>query len=372
MSGGMITVTGGIHVGASVVLSDGQDMAIGSGEEADLVLVDDGIVAHHASVRLSGDTLVLSAHHEGVSVFGHALAAGRTTVLRHGASFAIGDAQIQFSGRDLLPANAVRSAEFAWLFEHAPLAYVAKRWALASRGARLALACALTLALLALGATLIWQAYRAHDAAPATPKLDGPFRFVTVREDPKTHAAVYEGYVSSARDLVSLAALVRRDSCAPVMRVVVVDQMHEQLAEFLSRYYGGAQLKRGEPGTFSVVAPAEDAYLQPESWDYARVARLARETVNGLLGLDFEGHAAGDGPVRVPLRAIGMNLARSEDGAWLVDAQGQRYLPGAQLPLGKIAGISDCTATIVRDDDGTPYELLAAASGVGDDDARCS
>ena len=50
-----------------------------------------------------------------------------------------GDAQIQFCGPDLPAPAAVRSAELAWLMAHAPLAYVAKRWELASRGVKLTL-----------------------------------------------------------------------------------------------------------------------------------------------------------------------------------------------------------------------------------------
>jgi hypothetical protein len=42
-TGGIIAVTVGIHAGASVLLSDGHDLTIGSAEAANLVLVDNGI-----------------------------------------------------------------------------------------------------------------------------------------------------------------------------------------------------------------------------------------------------------------------------------------------------------------------------------------
>ncbi|WP_233868886.1 FHA domain-containing protein [Paraburkholderia adhaesiva] len=364
-AGGIITVTGGIHAGASVLLSDGHDMMIGNEDDANIVLVDESIVAHHATICLNGNLLKLTAHHDGVRVFGHALAPGKTTVLRQGASFTVGDAQIQFSGRDLLTPDEVRSAELAWLMAHAPVAYVAKRWALTSRGVKLTL----MIALISAAAGVMWQMYGPHDVGSEAPKLDGAFRFVTVREDPKTHAYVYDGYVSTARDLSSLAAIVRRDTCASVMRVVVVDQMKEQVADFLTRYYRGAQIKAGAPGTFTIIPPAEEGYLLPESWDYARVARLAYESINGLRELAFEGHAENTSPVRAPIGAIGMNLARSAHGSWLVDAQGVRYFAGAQLALGKITDISGCTVTIVRNDDGTPYVLSAQT---GKDNKKCN
>jgi len=140
---------------------------------------------------------------------------------------------------------------------------------------------------------------------------------------------------------------------------MVIDQIKEQLADFLTRYYRGAQIKPDNRGTFTVTPPAEEGYLLPDSWDYARVARRASESINGLRELRFEGHVADTGPVRAPLGAIGMNLARSPDAAWLVDARGVRYFPGAQLPLGRITAISGCMVTIVRNDDGAPYEFFA-------------
>ncbi|HEY1609351.1 MAG TPA: hypothetical protein VGG24_08795 [Paraburkholderia sp.] len=364
-TGGIITVSRGVHAGASLLLTDGEETVIGNGGDASFVLIDEGVVARHASVRQTGSRLKLTALHDGVQVFGHALAPGKTTLLRQGASFTIGDACLQFSGRDAMTPDAARSAELAWLMTHAPLAWIAKRWALVSRGAKLTLGIALMVA----GVAAVWQAYGTHVVASRTPKLDGAFRYVRVREDPKTHANLYEGYVSNPADLSSLVAAVRRDGCSAVMHVVVVDQMKEQLADLLAKYYRGAQLTPGMPGVFTVVAPSEDGYLLPESWDYARVARAAYESVNGLRNLEFEGHAMDGGPVHAPLSAIGMNLARSAHSAWLVDARGVRYFQGAQLPLGRIASISGCTATIVRDDDGTPYELSVRG---GDGEKMCN
>ncbi|MPW16726.1 hypothetical protein GCT13_07195 [Paraburkholderia sp. CNPSo 3157] len=364
-TGGIIAVTVGIHAGASVLLSDGHDLTIGSAEAANLVLVDNGIAPHHATVRLSGNVLKLTALHDGVSVFGYPLAPGKATVLTRGASFTVGDAQLQFSGRDLLTPDAVRHAELAWLLAHAPLAYVAKRWALASRGTKLTL----LLLMMSAGAGAIYGIYGPHDVERKPPRLEGAFRFVTVHEDPKTHAYVYEGYVPGSPDLASLIANARRDTRAPVIRVIAVDQLKEQLADFLQKYYRDARIEPGAPGSFTIVPPAEDAYVLPESWDYGRVARLARESIIGLRDIRFAGHVVDNGPVRAPLEAIGMNLGRSAHGTWLVDSKGVRYFSGAQLQLGRITSISRCTVTIMRNDDGTAYEFSAKGGKVS---GKCS
>ncbi|MFM0176101.1 FHA domain-containing protein [Paraburkholderia sediminicola] len=358
-AGGMIVVRGGVHAGASVLMSDGHDLTIGCGEGDSLLLVDDGIAPQHVTICLTGNRLKLTAHQEGVSVFGYPVAPGKATFLRRGASFALGDAQLQFSGRDPLTPEIERNAELGWLLTHAPLAYVARRWALMARGKKL-----LLLTLLASGGVgSLWQMYGPHEPQRSLPRLDGPFRFVTVHEDAKTHAYVYEGYVTSSSDLALLAASARRDTRAPVIHVLAVDQIQEQLMDFLQKYYHDAQITPGEPGWFTVVPPSEEGYMLPEAWDYRRVARLASESINGLRDLKFKGGVTRKGPVRIPLKAIGMNLSRSAHGAWLVDGQGGRYFTGARLPLGRIASISGCTVTILRSDDGTTYEFSADGAG---------
>jgi hypothetical protein len=354
-TGGIITVTGGHHAGASVLLSDGHDLSIGSGDGVSLLLVDDGVASHHATVCLVGNRLKLTALHEGVSVFGYQLVPGKATMLVRGASFTLGDARFQFSGSELLTQDIARHAELAWLRTHAPLAYIAKRWAQAPRTVKLLLLILLGSA----GVGSVWQLYGSHGVGRALPCLGVAFRFVTVHEDVKTRAYIYEGYVMTSSDLALLGANARRDTRMPVMRVIVIEQMREQLADFLQKYYRSAQIEPAEPGSFTVTPPSEDAYIAPESWDYRRIARLARESVNGLRDLRFKDHIADKGPVRLPLEAIGMNLARSAHGAWLVDEQGGRYFSGARVPLGRIASISACAVKIIRNDDGTTYELFA-------------
>jgi len=365
MNGGAILmVTGGIHAGASMLLSDGHHLTIGSGEGVMLVLVDDDIAAHHATATLQGDVLKLDALQEGVSIFGYPLAPGKTTMLTRGASFSVGTARLQFCGPDVLTPETALRAELAWLMTHAPLGYVAKRWALAGRATKLTL----LMLLVSGGAGLLWKAYAPRDIERKPLELTGAFRYVTVREDKRTRAYIYEGYVLTSPDLASLFTSARRDTRVPTVRVIVVDQMKEQLADFLQKYYRGVQIKPGEPGVFTVVPPVDAGYVLPESWDYRRIARLARDSINGLRELRFEGHSTDSARVRVPLEALGMNLARSAHAMWLVDRKGVRFFEGARLPVGTIENISRCTVTLVRDDDGATYEFFV--KGIRDKGCR--
>jgi hypothetical protein len=366
----LIVVTGGIHTGASVLLSDGHDLSIGSGAEAGLVLIDEGVAAHHATIRLDHDHLTLTACADGVTVFGRALRAGRSTVLRYGGSFSVGTVTLQFSDSESLTPHAVRNAEWSWLRAHAPLAWAARRSAALPLAAKLGVAFAVLLAVAAGAAYELSQ----RSGANQRPHADNPaFRMVSRHVDQKTRVPVYEGYVQSYGDLAALAISARSTERAPVLRVLVLDQLRDQLRGFLDKYYRRAQLDAAQPGAFTVTLPAEDGYLLPESWDYRRVARLARAEIDGLQALKFAGQksadpasgdtksgdvAQADGPVRIPLEAIGMNLVRSSHGAWLADQQGAMYFAGARLRIGKLTQVSECLAVVVRDDDGSVYEFF--------------
>jgi hypothetical protein len=206
---------------------------------------------------------------------------------------------------------------------------------------------------------LIWQLTSPFFAAKVTREADNPaFRFVRTHIDAKTGMPVYDGYVQSYTDLSALAITARRKARAPVLKVIVIDQLRDQLQAFLDKYYRAAQLQSAQPGTFVITTPPADGYLLPESWDYARIARVARAEINGLSALTFAGHPESSGAVRVPLESIGMNLMRSSHGSWLVDQQGGMYFAGSRLRIGKLTRISECVAEVVRDDDGSIYEFF--------------
>jgi hypothetical protein len=358
MSGATITVTGGLHAGARVILTPERDLTIGSGEGADLMLLDEHIEPHHATIRLTNDTLSLVALHDGVAVFGHSLRRDRPTMLQMGACFSIGAASLQFSGRGALTDETVRSAELAWLLPHAPLAYLMKRWS----GVELSLKL-LLIAVVLIGVTAwIIATFIAPDAPTFRgPRLDTPaYRYVHRSVDPQSGAHVYNGYVQSSVDLAKLMSAARVDGRPPVMHVIVVEQLQEQLGAFLEKYYRGARVSPGEPGSFDVDLPMADSYLLPESWDYARVARLAHAGVDGVREVRFPKHPILGGPVRVPLESLGLNILHGPHVAWLIDRQGTRYFAGARLPIGRISRITGCAATVVRNDDGAVYELFAS------------
>ncbi|WGS51078.1 FHA domain-containing protein [Paraburkholderia sp. D15] len=351
-----IVVLDGVHTGASIVLSSNQPLRIGSGADAELLVIDEGVEPLHATVELQGATLALSAQHPGVAVFGRRVLPGRRVSLRYGAWFSVGGVSFRFGGRDTPGPNVARDAERAYLLRHAPLAYVGKRWTDASPVTR-----ATVLGTPVAFAMLAWLGSLPPAVTPRPARHDDTFRLVKAHPDAKTGTLVYEGYVQSAADLASLTAYAWSRQRAPVMHVFVLAQMQEQLGEFLARYYRGAEVRPAQPGAFTALLPDAHGYLSPEAWDYARVTRLAQAEIGGLRGLVFPGHEPSGERVRVPLDALGLNLLASRHAAWLTDAQGVRYFVGARVPMGRISRISACAAEITRDDDGSIYEFVAEA-----------
>ncbi|CAB3796549.1 FHA domain-containing protein [Paraburkholderia caffeinilytica] len=351
-----ILVTDGVHAGASVALSDDKPLRIGSGSDADLMVIDDGVEPLHATVQLRGAVLDLMAHRPGVTVFGRRLPPGLHVLVRRGTRFSAGAVNFQFSGPEAPSAIMVDDAEHAYLLRHAPLAYCVKRLSGVSPVAKATIfAAPLAFALLA------WLASMPMSGTPRAQRADDRFRLVTTHLDSKSGALVYQGYVQSPADLAALTAKAWSQRRAAVMRVIVLSQLQEQVGDFLARYYRGAEVRPATPGAFSAILPGGEAFLSPESWDYARIARLARGEISGLRELTFPGHAQEGARVRVPLEALGMNLLSGRYAAWLSDAQGVRYLAGARLPAGRITRISACAVEVTRDD-GSIYEFFTDAT----------
>jgi hypothetical protein len=351
-----LVVVNGVHTGARMVLRRERPVRIGSGSGADLMVIDEGVKPLHATATLQGGGLALVAHQPDVAVFGRRIPAQRRVFLRLGARFSTGAITFQFSGPDGASATMTRQAERAYLLRHAPLSYVAKRWSdtpSAMKG--IVVGAPLAFALLA------WISSSQMSGAPQAVRVNDAFRLVTTHPDPKSGAVVYEGYVQTAADLSALTASAWSRQRVPVMRVIVLENLQEQVGEFLARYYRGALVRAAEPGVFAAELPDPHGFLSAESWDYVRVARLARADIIGLRELTFPGHAQVGERVRVPLETLGMNLLVGRHAVWLADGQGTRYFAGARLPMGRIKRISACAAEVTRDDDDSVYEFFTDA-----------
>jgi hypothetical protein len=362
MSHGFILfVTSGVHTGATVMFGPVNKLTIGSAASADLMLVDERVKPAHVELSVAGKALTLAALHDGVKVFGRPMRRSTRVKLEVGSTFSVDTVEFLIGADGIRPKAAQTAlARLGYLRRYAPFAWLGARWSGASWIVKsLAIAAPVTVAALAIGSG--WLA----GSVPIDPQplSDAAFRLVKTHVEKHTGARIYEGYVETPADLATLTALAWRDSRPPVMRVTVLAQLRDQLDSLLARYYRGARASARAPGFFSVAVPRPESYLLPESWDYARVSRLARAELAGLQELTFPGHEQRPGePVRMPVAMIGMNLVRSRHAIYLADARGGRFFAGARLPIGKLLRVSGCAADVMREDDGVVYQFFTQAS----------
>ncbi len=95
----VLRILAGLHTGASRVLGEQEMLLIGSGEDCDIVLSDDGVASHHAMLLRNGDSLALRTIDAPAGFAGDPLYPGDPIELplsapvRLGeATFAVGDA----------------------------------------------------------------------------------------------------------------------------------------------------------------------------------------------------------------------------------------------------------------------------------------
>ncbi|QOW20340.1 hypothetical protein INQ41_04755 [Lysobacter ciconiae] len=112
----VLRILAGLHIGANRVLGDQEMLLVGSGEDCDIVLSDDGVAPHHAMLLRNGNSLALRAIDAPAGFAGDPLYPGDPIELQLGApvrlgdaSFAVGDA----SDPKWMPADGLDAIEQA-------------------------------------------------------------------------------------------------------------------------------------------------------------------------------------------------------------------------------------------------------------------
>lgn len=88
----VLRILAGLHIGASRVLGEQEMLLVGSGEDCDIVLSDDGVAPHHAMLLRNGDSLALRAIDAPAGFAGDPLYPGDPIDLQLGAPVRLGDA----------------------------------------------------------------------------------------------------------------------------------------------------------------------------------------------------------------------------------------------------------------------------------------
>ena len=112
----LLRILKGLHAGASRILATQEMILVGSGEDCDIVLADNGVARHHALINVAGSQVSVRALDAPIKIEGQPLSPGDPVELRPLQRLQIGDSAIAYGGEDepgwidILPTLAVGAA----------------------------------------------------------------------------------------------------------------------------------------------------------------------------------------------------------------------------------------------------------------------
>jgi len=376
-----ISIDGGLHDGAVVVLPDDRPRRLGSAADADILLVDDTIAEHQCTlVPGDDDTLRLNVAADGMEACGRALAKDAVLALPVGGTIAMGPVRITVVRLVDTDADAARptaqvptedelrrarrhiARQLHWRVYAADVLRANRRvlaGLLAVAGAGV-----VSLAMLPLLGTRPSDAQVSSEVAT---QLRALFPAVTLNPHPLEGLVIYEGYVTDTRELNQLRSLIRGLTAGrAVVRVVPMDLLEFQAATWLDAYYDHARVEIAGPGRLKVTVPSDAAIKRLEGWDLpAMQARLLQVlgTVESVSITIAQAHPA---PVTLPAQQRGLSIvALQGGGAYAIGADGRRLFPGARTDDGRVLAISRCGLSLRSQDVGSVFHL-------GTQDPRCN
>lgn len=325
----VLRIVSGLHVGASRPLSRREMILIGSGDDCDVVLADDGVAAHHALLNVVDGRFHLRALDAPVELPGRTLHPGDPVEVGQVQRIGLGHAAIAFGRAD--------APEWLLVAPDAGLADGAApprpRAALTSRLPMIAGIAVLALAALAIAAAMM-------PAKP--PQVDVEQR---LRQLAQAHgvsdmaisrdvdgAAVLAGTVGDRATLARLRAQVEAEALPASVNLRTGEDLAGDVGEVMraagfdvrAEYLGDNNVRvTGELGSDET---AVRAFI---------VSRAMRETgVNRIemVNLDTPVAQAGDEAAPADGDKVRIVSIVRGDAAHVVDADGEQYRPGDIVP----------------------------------------
>jgi len=391
----VLRVLRGLHRGAELAIGERDGLLVGSDEDCDVVLRDDGVAPHHLSIALGAPT-VLRALADGVSVFGRALPTGDSVELAAYVPVSIGSATLALGEPDspdwervsAQPAGTTAAERTtAPAGNSAPAA-----GADASRAARPAVAArfnfeSLPLPVLVAAATVLmlfvvggvaaaWLAFSSDQATPPAARADGVIRTASAAgPQPGRHLADVvksldlpevrieqdaggaETLVGTVPDDASLAKLEARLAAAGLRsesRVASAGRLVQDVREIFRVNGLNVDARYERDGVVAVAG------LAGEEKRMAGVVSHALQDVHGLTSVRVDPAPAAakpdvardpepPAPELTPEQSTAKRIASVVDGspAYVVTADGSRYFIGALLPQGyRITAIEGGAVTV--------------------------
>lgn len=322
----VLRIVDGLHAGANRVLEPDEMILVGSGDDCDIVLADDGVANHHALLTLVGGRFLVRALDAPVRIGGEDIAPGDPVELSAVQPVRIGEASIAF-GREDDPAWDTFVTVFAPDDEQAP-----RSAPLARRLPLIAGVAALSLASLAIFAAVLPASEQPADARDRLAALMAEHGVANLEiVDGVGGRPTVTGAIDSRVDLDRLNAQLQAEQIDAQLQLRTGENIASDVAEMFrghglpvqARYVGNGDVE--VLGEFDDGAEIERLVRSRAVADIRGVSRILPRTPGGAITDPGVEQATAETPSHI------VSIVRGND-PHLLDSEGRRFAPGDTIP----------------------------------------
>ncbi|WP_149195361.1 FHA domain-containing protein [Luteimonas suaedae] len=323
ISSHLLRIVAGLHAGASRELADREMILVGSGDDCDIVLADDGVASHHALISLVDGHFQVRALDAPLRLEGRVLHPGDPVELDKVQRVGLGDAALAFGHAD----------DPAWLalvpegtkFAPPPRNVVP----FARRLPMIAAIAVLSLASLAIFAAVMPSQETAIDIEARLQSLAREYRVAEAKVERDVNGiAVLSGTVKDVATRLRMRQQLDSERIDATLTLRTGEDMARDVADVLrghypaekTRYLGNNDVE--VTGYFDDMAALE-AFAKSRAMQETGVRRVI--PINLATPVD-------DGEAAEAEEAVRIVSVERGDNAHLVSADGVRYPVGAELP----------------------------------------
>jgi hypothetical protein len=352
MNGIEAAVLSGLHAGACIQLGVRSHTVIGRDMACDVMLRDTSVAERHLMLVFQDGKICAVELEAVVEIDGIRLRQGQTVALRKGARIRLGEVLL---GVGQIGTDWSQHEAFQQLSTVGRARRYTQRWLAHSARRRqyvrvgivvLAGTCLLTSIVLPV---YQWsQQRRLQVFSPDTMVRQLAERLrplqmndIHITLDPASGTPVLSGYVQSDEDLRRVEAVILTTSIRPFMRIFSSERMRSEAQQYLIRQLPDASARLTAKDTLH-VAYAGPLRAQFKEWLRGEMQR----DIPGLRELLFDGPTAS---AFAELAPAPFSIMASGPQGYLVDVDGVRFFPGAELDKGvHLRWVGEKTVSVER------------------------
>lgn len=359
MKGRQSTTTGieaavlsGLHAGACIQLGVRSHTVIGRDMACDLMLRDTSVAERHLMLVFQEGKICAVELDAAVDIDGIRLRQGQTVALRNGARIQLGGVLLGVgtTGTDWTEHEAFQSLSAVGRARR----YIQRWLAHSARRRKCVRTSIVVLAGICLLTSILLPVYqwsqqrRLQVFSPSTvvrqltERLE-PLQLndINITLDQASGTPVLSGYVQSDEDLRRVEAVILTTSIRPFMRIFSSERIRSEAQQYLIRQLPDASVRLSAKDTLH-VAHAGSLRAQFKDWLQGEMQR----DIPGLRKLLFDSPTAS---AFAELAPAPFSIMASGPQGYLVDADGARFFPGAELDKGvHLRWVGEKTVSVER------------------------